>query len=117
MNKRDYRDYLRDMLEAIQDITDFITGMDFETFTKDKKTINAVVRSIEVIGEAATKIPQPLQNRYPHIPWKKMAAMRNKLIHEYFGIDLEILWKVANEDIPSLKSPLEAMAANLQNWP
>lgn len=115
MNRRDYRDYLQDILEAIQEIADFIAGMDFETFTKDRKTINAVVRSIEVIGEAATKIPKSLQNRYPNIPWKKMAAMRNKLIHEYFGIDLEILWEVASKDIPSLKSPIGAILANLQN--
>lgn len=115
MNKRDYWDYLQDILEAIQEIANFIAGMDFETFTKDRKTINAVVRSTKVIGEAATEIPKSLQNRYPNIPWKKMATMSNTLIHKYFGIDLEILWEVASEDIPSLKSPIEAMVTNLKN--
>jgi hypothetical protein len=71
--------------------------MKHEEFKADRKTINAVVRSIEVIGEASKKIPTTVTARYPGVPWKKMAGMKDKLIHEYFGIDLEILWKVADE--------------------
>jgi len=77
--------------------------MNFEEFTRDKKTINAVVRSIEVIGEATKKIPKTLRDRYSNIPWKKMAGMRDKLIHEYLGIDIEILWKVAKDEVSPLK--------------
>jgi uncharacterized protein with HEPN domain len=64
----------------------------------DKKTIKAVIRSLEVLGEASKKIPDEVRNRYPRIPWKRMAGMRDKLIHEYFGVDLEIVWNVAKKN-------------------
>jgi len=107
MKRRDYRDYLRDMLESVDDIESFIGGMSFEEFKRDKKTLNAVVRSIEVVGEAAKKIPRALRDRHKEIPWKEMAAMRDKLTHEYFGIDVEILWKTAKDDIPPLRQPIQ----------
>ncbi len=107
MRKRDYRDYIQDILDSINEMENFIEGMNFEEFARDKKTINAVVRSIEVIGEAAKKIPKTLRDKYPDIPWKKMSGMRDKLIHEYFGIDIEILWKVARDEIPPLKPSIQ----------
>lgn len=103
MKKRDYRDYLQDIVDSIDDIETFAKNMTYENFSKDKKTINAVVRSIEIIGEATKKLPTSFRNKYPSIPWGKMAGMRDKLIHEYFGIDLEILWNVIKKDIPSVK--------------
>lgn len=116
MRKRDYRDYLTDIVDSIGDIKDFISGLGFERFKKDKKTVNAVVRSIEIIGEATRKIPKTLKDRYPGIPWKKMAGMRDKLIHEYFGIDIEILWKVAKEDVPALNSAIRNMLRNIKDY-
>ncbi len=67
------------------------------------KTINAVVRCLEVIGEAAKKMPDSMKKKYPEIPWKRMTGMRDKLIHEYFGIDLEIVWEVVNTELPPIK--------------
>lgn len=107
MNKRDYRDYLLDILGSIDEIEFFIKGMVFEAFSQDKKTINAVVRSIEVIGEASKKIPETIREVYPDVPWKGMAGMRDKLMHEYFGIDLEILWSTAKEEVPVLKTSVQ----------
>lgn len=103
MKNREYRDYLDDILESIKEIEQFTAGMAFEDFAKDKKTINAVVRSIEVIGEAVKHIPKSVKDKAPLIPWKKMADMRNKVIHEYFGVDYEIVWKTAVSGIPKLK--------------
>lgn len=114
MIKRFYEDYFDDILNSIDDIKSFIKGMKFNDFQKDKKTVNAVVRSIEIIGEAAKKIPKTIRDKYPAVPWKKMAGMRDKMIHEYSGIDLEIIWKVATEDILKLKPLIKNAAKNLK---
>jgi len=103
MIKRDYRDYVQDILDSMKDTEEFVKGMGFDDFTQDKKTINAVIRSIEVIGEATKKIPESLKDKFPSVPWKKMARMRDKLIHQYFGIDIEILWQVVKKDLPNVK--------------
>ena len=87
--------------------------MTFSDFAKDRKTINAVVRSVEIIGEAAKKIPKSIRKKNQSIPWKKMAGMRDKLIHEYFGVDTEILWEVANNDIPPLKPLIQNVLEEL----
>ena len=109
MKKREYRDYLQDIYDAINDIATFIEGMTYEDFLKDKKTINAVIRSIEVIGEASKQLPKAVRDKNPSIPWKKMAGMRNKVIHEYFGVDIEIVWKTAKKQIPALKRKISAL--------
>jgi len=114
MKKRDYRDYLQDILDSVKDIEEFIIGMNFEEFMKDRKTINAVVRCIEVIGEATKKIPKSLKDKYGEVPWKRMAGMRDKLVHEYFGVDIEILWKTAKHDIPPLKQLIQNILASLE---
>ena len=112
MKKRIYRDYIQDIFDAINDTESFIEGMTLEDFAQDKKTCNAVIRSLEVIGEAAKKIPGFIRKQYPGVPWKRMAGMRDKMIHEYFGVDIEILWKTAKEDIPPLRNSVEAMLEN-----
>jgi uncharacterized protein with HEPN domain len=115
MKKRDYGDYIQDILDSINDIKDFVAGMSFDQFTRDRKTINAVIRSIEVIGEAAKRISQSLRSKHPEIPWKKMAGMRDKMIHEYAGVDIEILWKVATEELPLLTSPMQNILSSLED--
>jgi uncharacterized protein with HEPN domain len=114
MRGRDYRDYLQDILDSINDIENFVRGMGFEEFKRDRKTINAVVRSIEVIGEASKKIPRSLKAKYRGVPWREMAGIRDKLIHEYFGVDVEILWKTAKDDIPPLKQVIQNMMKSLE---
>jgi uncharacterized protein with HEPN domain len=109
MKARDFRDYLQDILDAIDDVESFVGDMTYDEFVRDKKTLNAVVRSIEVIGEATKNIPEPIKAKYPMLPWKQMAGMRDKLIHGYFGIDTETIYKAAKTNILQLKAPIEKM--------
>jgi uncharacterized protein with HEPN domain len=106
VKKREYRDYLDDIFEAIGDVESFIQGMTRREFLLDRKTINAVVRSIEIIGEAARHVPKSLRDKSPDIPWKEMVGMRNKIAHEYFGVDNNIVWKTARYYLPRLKTQL-----------
>ncbi len=110
---KDYQEYLKDILNSLNDIFTFTKGMTFDQFIKDKKTSNAVLRSLEVLGEAAKQIPAPLRRKYHNIPWKTMAGMRDKLIHEYFGVDLKIVWQTLKNDLPSLESELKDMLRDL----
>jgi len=101
--QRDIADYLADILQAIDDVAEFTDGMDFEQFNGDKKTINAVIRSLEVLGEATKHIPAAFRKRHPEIPWSKMAGMRDVLIHDYMGVDHKTVWKVAKERLPEIR--------------
>ncbi len=104
---REIADYLDDILTALSEVEEFTRGMDYETFSADKKTINAVIRSLEVLGEAAKRVPISFREKHPHVPWSKMAGMRDVLIHDYMGVDLKTVWKVAQERLPELR-PLVA---------
>lgn len=109
MTNRQWGDYLEDILEAVKSIEEFIQGMTVDEFISDKKTKYAVVRSLEVIGEAAKNIPESVKVQYPDVPWKDMAGMRDKVIHYYFGVDYKVVWKTIEEDVPFIKPILLGM--------
>jgi len=99
--------YVKDIIQNMLDAEEFIQGCSYEKFISDKKTFNAVVRSIEVVGEAVKNIPDSTRSRYPDIPWKEMAGMRDKLIHFYFGVDREAVWVTVKERIPAIRPIFE----------
>jgi uncharacterized protein with HEPN domain len=107
--KRDYTDYLYDILNEINQIESFISGIDLKAFSSDTKTYYAVLRALEVIGEASGKIPNEIKEKYNHIPWKEMYGMRNKLIHDYFGVNENVIWKTITEDLPTLKNAIASI--------
>ena len=104
--KRDITDFISDIHDSICDIRLFIQAMTYEEFIEDRKTINAVIRSLEIIGEATKKIPPDIRSKYPLVPWKEIAGMRDKLIHEYFGVDLSIIWETIKHDFVDLENAI-----------
>ena len=100
---RECIDYLQDIFESLGKGEEFIQGLEFEEFKKDEKTIFATIRALEVIGEATKRIPNSLKNRYPDVPWQEMAGIRDKLIHDYFGVNIEVVWNTMKQDLPSLR--------------
>jgi len=109
---REIRDYLNDLVEAAERAIEFTEAMTYKGFSKDEKTVYAVVRAIEVMGEAVKNIPGEVRDAYPAIPWREMAGMRDKLIHEYFGVDRSIVWQTVREDIPQLLPLLRVLRSN-----
>lgn len=103
MTQRDIRDYLRDILQAIDLAESFIANMTFDDFQADAKTSFAVIRALEVIGEATKNIPDSIRSQYPDIPWKGFAGMRDKLIHAYFGVNLAVVGDTIQQDLPQLR--------------
>lgn len=110
MSSRNWKFRLEDIVESLDLISEYVQDMDYNSWTKDRKTIDAVIRNIEIIGEAATHIPDDIQEKNPDIPWYQMKGMRNILIHEYFGVDVDVLWKTVRDDLPPLKEKIQKIS-------
>ncbi len=113
MSKRSPRLYIQDILVCIAKIEKYTKGMKFSDFKKKDYIQDAVLRNIEIIGEATTNLPKKLTNKHPQVPWNKMKGMRNLVIHEYFGVDLNITWKTTKESLPKLKPMVETVLDTL----
>jgi len=104
---RTYRMYFEDIQSAMCRIEEYIHGLSFIEFKKDYKTVDAVIRNFEIIGEASKNLPTEIKEKYQEIPWREMYLLRNKISHEYFGIDYEILWDIASNYLPENKKQVD----------
>ena len=102
MSKRRDCDLLKDIIESINRIISYTNDIEFNSFKNDFKTQDAVIRNIEVLGEAAKGISEELKQNTPDIPWKSMAATRDKLIHHYFGVNIDIIWDIVKNELPTV---------------
>ena len=107
MSKRGDREFLYDIREAIERIDDYIGEMDYKGFLQDTKTQDAVVRNVEILGEAAKNLSNEFKEKCGGIHWKDIAGMRDKIIHHYFGIKWDIVWSVVKDKLPELKEKIE----------
>lgn len=108
MSVRRDADFLLDIQEAVRRISEYIANMSYEQFRKDIRTQDAVLRNLEIIGEAAKSISAAFCKQHSEIPWRQMAALRDRLIHHYFGVNLDIVWDVVTEELPAVADHIES---------
>jgi len=102
MSERDFRLYLSDIIESGNAVLEYVEGCDYEDFSRDRKTYSAVIREFEIIGKAVGKLPEEIREKRKDIVWQDIKDFRNLVIHEYFGVDLEIIWQVIHNELPLL---------------
>jgi len=112
--KRTYVDYIRDMLEYAEKARQFVGDLSLEEFRRDEQKTLATIKALEIIGEGGRHIPKGVRDRYAEVPWKKIVGIRNIVVHEYFGVDAEVIWKTVRNDLPPLCSQLAGMLADLE---
>ena len=101
--------YLEDILESAKNIQNYVGELSYQELIVDRMRLDAIVRNFEIIGEASSKIPQEIRDKYPFIEWRKIADFRNVLAHEYFGIDYEIMWQIIKEKLPNLRKGVQTI--------
>jgi uncharacterized protein with HEPN domain len=106
--------YLKDLLTAMKRIAEYIEGQSFDQFKLDSKTVDAVIRNFEIIGEASKNVSDTLKRKNPDIPWQEMYYLRNRVMHEYFGVDYEIIWDVARNHLPENSRQIDEILTSLQ---
>lgn len=109
MSRRADIDLMRDIKESISRINSYIGGLSYEDFFKDTKTQDAAARNLEIIGEAAKNISGDFRRRHPQVPWKELAGLRDRLIHHYFGVNLDIIWSIIKDELPGLLQQIQAI--------
>ena len=106
---KDYKAYIGHILESIILIEQYTKNISFEEFEKDRKTIDAVIRNFEIIGEASNKLPEEFRKQYPEVPWRSIIGLRNVLIHDYLGVDIEAVWGNLKQALPHLKEQMQSI--------
>ena len=111
MSRRPARLLIEDMLERIERIERFVAGMEREAFLRDEKTADSVVRNLEVIGEAASRLPQEFTDQHTGTPWRRIVGLRHRIVHDYFDVDLDLVWTIVHAELPPLEAQLRALRA------
>jgi uncharacterized protein with HEPN domain len=110
MSHRPVRLLILDIVEAIEKSERYIAGLDRDAFILDDKTVDAVVRNLEIIGEASSRLPESFKASHHEIEWRRIVGLPNRIVHEYFGVDLEIIWEIIKKELPILKEKLRSLA-------
>lgn len=113
MSKRSDKELLNDIFLSLERIQSYISGLSYDDFSSDPKTQDAVVRNIEILGEASKKLSEDIKELYNEIPWKMIAGTRDGLIHDYFGVNIDIVWEIATIDVPELKEKIAKIRKEL----